>query len=580
MFTSPDSGTPWKLLFSQAALLLSAAQVRALPLVWDLQKLVSYRTDMCSQSRRMLSGEIKLDAALEGMHLNLVAFTNYAPLRFQEDASGRQSGLHMEVLRRVAQRGRFNFTVHAVDPSTLPGNWSWSEMLINQTKHFDIAMSEWLVTSDRMEQGVRCPYPFDGRTLVASKRRLASEEDRLFFDELTRWTQPFTAGLWLAFVCASVVTGATYYMLEHNYANHRDLGHPNRGPVPRIADSQYRGLASFTGAGYFVPKSGFGKLLVLTYSLLILLLVTAYTANLAATLVQTAQRVECQTFDSCIAQGLKVCVADRSAYYDWLLTSTYSFLARSPQLVKVQGSDTFKGLIDEACDIVLEDSETTEIAFLRQDVNPDCSLQKIDEQLMDLAGGWMGSTAFSAPCTSALVDALSVHFLRMEADGELRELRNWYYQQAATRSACPSTSSETTSLPQWTIESMSGGICIHIVCFIVVLAYAALRRWRPRTHLYCWAALGGRKYAERYARHFASALQHADEPAGAQTKRRQEEKNLQHSSGIQKIPEQIANLRRILDSMEQSWEANCSASSLSQRKRDLTISAKPAKESL
>mmetsp|Transcript_9118 Transcript_9118/g.20291 ORF Transcript_9118/g.20291 Transcript_9118/m.20291 type:complete len:581 (-) Transcript_9118:58-1800(-) len=455
------------------------------------------RTPMCERTLQVQRGELALEEALQGLHLNMVATAGYNDQRFREEEDGMQTGHQTELLREIAARAGFTYTLYSMDVRELPDSgWTWSEVLLNQTSSFDVAVGEWLVNGDRLARGVRCPYAFLDNRLTLTKHVEPPKESTLA-EDLGRWLEPFTVGLWATFLGVTFVTAALYYFLEA-HRNEEDLGHPDRGTLPRVCDAQCMGLYLFTQAGGFTPSSGCGKLLVLTYSLVVLLLVTAYTANLAAGLVQNNQVDACLSLSSCLSRGSSVCVVRSTPFEEWLLdpTNKYAYL-RPPKLVSTSG-DPFAGIIDGSCDMVLEGFEDTKLALRRQEVNGDCTLSILDRDLLSLASGWMGSTDHQNYCTSLILDALSIHFIRMEVDGILSRLATEYVESRATQASC--TKDSTSDIQQqWDIRSMLGGLSIHVLCMILVSLRAFLLHWHPTCHIPIMAAFGGKKYQDRHA---------------------------------------------------------------------------------
>eukprot|EP00403_Amphidinium_massartii_P007770 CAMPEP_0178383898 /NCGR_PEP_ID=MMETSP0689_2-20121128/7237_1 /TAXON_ID=160604 /ORGANISM="Amphidinium massartii, Strain CS-259" /LENGTH=484 /DNA_ID=CAMNT_0020004129 /DNA_START=306 /DNA_END=1760 /DNA_ORIENTATION=- len=472
----------------------------------------------------------------------------------------------MDLLRELSRRAGFTFTVYAVDVNDANfmqnrQDWTWTQLLVNQTKLFDVAMSEWLVTAERMNEGLRSPYAFLDRALLAVGYA-SDDEETSVSDDLIRWTDPFTVGLWLTFLGISVMTGILYYFLEKD-KNYDDLGEPDRGVLPRMLDAQYMGLALFTQGGGFAPATGAGKLLILTYSLVVLLLTTAYTANLAAGLVSTTAGKACASLDECLAEGSTVCVVGRTPYFEWLLgpQSPYSWLQGSSQLVE-SSADVFIDMAEGKCDVALEGGENVRAGFVRLDVNANCNLQWIGDELLHLSAGWFGHADHHDHCTSVLLDALSIHFVRMDMDGELKKLKDQHMTRISTRAPCPENV-VAEEAPQWTVRSMLGGLTIHGICICLVMLRVLVYYWHPHLHLPLFALLAGQKYSERYEDRKAAQKEHSSSKSGAATsavEQSEAEKDpaaapVTPSTLETTFPEQVDELMRSIQALQQCWEA-------------------------
>eukprot|EP00403_Amphidinium_massartii_P004114 CAMPEP_0178378160 /NCGR_PEP_ID=MMETSP0689_2-20121128/4284_1 /TAXON_ID=160604 /ORGANISM="Amphidinium massartii, Strain CS-259" /LENGTH=499 /DNA_ID=CAMNT_0019998223 /DNA_START=72 /DNA_END=1567 /DNA_ORIENTATION=+ len=415
---------------------------------------------MCALGQKVQQGEVLFEDALQGLHLNVVANLYYEPW-FHEDETGHQSGFHMDILRELATRAGFNYTVHVIDTAALGSNFSWTDLLVNSTRSFDVSMDSWIVVPQRIALGLRPPYSFLDRTLVTAKH--SEEEETSLQDDLTAWSLPFTPALWMTFVAVSIGTAFLYFGLEAE-KNTEDLGGHHRGAFTRFLDAQYLGLVLFTQSGGYAPHTGWGKLLVLTYSFMILLLISSYTANLAATLVTVSRAKGCSNLDLCLAQGKKVCVQRATAYDEWLTTSNaFPYLRNDARVVRTN-DEPFTGLAEGRCEVVLESKESFEASLLRSDVNADCNLEQVGSDLKHFLGGWMGFADHYTHCTSLLLDALGVHILTMELDGTLEQITRSLHQVTATRADCQEQSSQDqTGSSQYDVRQMMGAFTIHFV---------------------------------------------------------------------------------------------------------------------
>jgi hypothetical protein len=138
-----------------------------------------------------------------------------------------------------------------------------------------------------------------------------------------------------------------------------------------LFDSFYLAFASFTAAAKFAPVSKSSKIFVGSWSLLILIIVATYTANLAATLTKSAVVVEeIQSVKDAIKLGAKTCVSTRNVYYSSLPTS-YSNTDEISQLypfVEVDGlwEDMYEYLKNKTCRVALLNREDITAALQNQ----------------------------------------------------------------------------------------------------------------------------------------------------------------------------------------------------------------------
>merc|ERR1711981_673475 len=93
--------------------------------------------------------------------------------------------------------------------------------------------------------------------------------------------QPFTNGLWLAIVALSLVSGIVLYAVEYNSTRSQDYAeatHWSQG----VAVSVYLAFALFTGTGGHAPATRGGRCLGVAMGFVFVVVLAAYTANLAA----------------------------------------------------------------------------------------------------------------------------------------------------------------------------------------------------------------------------------------------------------------------------------------------------------
>ena len=137
----------------------------------------------------------------------------------------------------------------------------------------------------------------------------------------------------------------------------------------------------------FAPATGFGKLLVLSYSFFVLLTVSAYTASLATSLISEAGlSVGYSSFGEAISQDARVCVLAG--------TETERFLDdQYAHVNKVAVTEEFLALARDECDVAVSSRQPGyDLAYVSgEGTNPGCTLAPIgghDVNLKNYGGGW------------------------------------------------------------------------------------------------------------------------------------------------------------------------------------------------
>ena len=139
-----------------------------------------------------------------------------------------------------------------------------------------------------------------------------------------------------------------------------------------LFDSFYFAFASFTGAEQFAPVSKPSKIFVASWSVLVLIVLSTYTANLAATLTKNNGFVEeIQTVEDAIRLGAKTCVSTRNVYYPSLpqnYSNTDELSQLSPYLpVNGLWTDLYEYLQNGTCRIAIFNREDITAALQNQD---------------------------------------------------------------------------------------------------------------------------------------------------------------------------------------------------------------------
>ena len=99
---------------------------------------------------------------------------------------------------------------------------------------------------------------------------------------------PFSPAVWISFIGLTILTGLAFQCLEASKNTDDYPDGPSRlwnGPI-----SILKSVGHVTGAAGFRPKTWAGKILVTSWTWSVLLILSAYTANLASFLVIKAEQ--------------------------------------------------------------------------------------------------------------------------------------------------------------------------------------------------------------------------------------------------------------------------------------------------
>jgi hypothetical protein len=460
----------------------------------------------------LANGSLELSQALEGVHLNFVTAL-YDPAWFDEPVGNSDptlmTGFHVDLARLLAHHGQFTYTITSVPTSSFAPNLTWTEYLEASTQRFDVNLDWWLATEERAILGLQPPLAFLDLSLVPTVE--GEIEEATMWDNFGSFARPIAPSLWLTFLGISLVTAVIYYIFEKDYSN--DTWDRHDKTRKKMLNSLFLALTSYTGSQPFTPGTNTGKMLSLTYSFFILLLVSGYTANLAVFLVIEQSVTVCESFETCVNDGRSVCVMKGTELDHWL-TDSYGYLDTARRIVRADVSP-WPGLVSGECDIVVDSYIGYEIAKVRKDYNTDCTLSRSGESaLQHYGGGWMSRTDYLQGCTSVLRDALAVHMLRLSSSGEIQDLLDAFVASQQTQ-ICTDTSESDISKSATSLEwyTMLGPIVIHVIGIVVAFVFYLTRSVKQRRKNSKDCLASDDEHVTSMARHMAHMREQLDKLA-------------------------------------------------------------------
>eukprot|EP00418_Pyrodinium_bahamense_P021237 CAMPEP_0179106338 /NCGR_PEP_ID=MMETSP0796-20121207/49437_1 /TAXON_ID=73915 /ORGANISM="Pyrodinium bahamense, Strain pbaha01" /LENGTH=456 /DNA_ID=CAMNT_0020804363 /DNA_START=12 /DNA_END=1382 /DNA_ORIENTATION=+ len=401
-----------------------------------MNSIADHRSDFCVQERALANGSQMVGNVLGGLHISF-GIPKVPPAWFDENT---MTGFHARLISEVAKVGEFNYTIISF-PRTLPFTEYFNRIL----DRFDVVVHDALATAERANMGMMTPFPIVDLSLYAMEYRERASTNWFKF------ASPLSIGLWMAFIATSIFTSILYQWVEKVRAT------PER-KYP-VTDIIYRGFAAFTGSASFEPRTRGGKLMTLTYTFFILVLVASYTANLAAVLVSKQKESSCHNFHECTHPGTKtsVCLLGASAVEEEIVRR-YPYLDTTSRLVRSEYpvNDMQAG----KCDIAIEPKTDHDFALLDKRINPKCNLYSIGSKpVVTMTGGWFVKVRHSEKCTNVLRDALGAILTQLGNDGFIEKS---YYRMMheSTTATCGDRADkeEEVSLP---VDCMLGFFVIH-----------------------------------------------------------------------------------------------------------------------
>lgn len=498
----------------------------------DVSSIPDRRYDFCDLSLAVHNGSIQLDNVLRGIHIHMVAPLYDKPWLWEPedntdpDPDPRKiTGFHEELLQQVARRGGFTYTLHTHPLSSFRPALSWSTYLIHSLERFDVSILTWLATDGRAKLG--CSTPFSIMDLSLTGATFSGLEQDAFFGRLMSVFRPLHWEVWVLFIVSSVATATVYYVVEKGSKHDGDFD-PESGALRKMEISLWLSLASFNGSNYFLPTTCRGRIISLTYSFLVLLLISAYTASLAAFLVGSKSVSQCRSFEDCV-KGFnqpRICVQAGSAmefYLKSMMEDTHSM-----QIKSTDGTPMKAGSAE--CDVFVDSAAYLDVQMADPRINPDCIVRRFTKPMKPIPGGWMVKS-YTPKCTNLLMDALRVHMIHLQITGAIDKLFQEMIKSIAgpegicaapgDKAACQSSKDNLRGCQnvldnerqQFEFDGMYGMLVIHGLGIGIALLFQACRHYRVAHRRPTHVPARVRQFDFRYKLASASSPSEADEDA-------------------------------------------------------------------
>ena len=164
-----------------------------------------------------------------------------------------------------------------------------------------------------------------------------------------------------------------------------------------------------------------------------LLIISAYTANLASFLVIRNQRgLRPATLENAVRLNMKMCVW-RSTPTDVSISSSYPAYAEGGNWRRFDDQrDIFRSLRTGDCEIAVTEVSSWDTYQFDEELNYDCSLEWVGRPYRTVPASFGVKSDAGELCTSFMRDALNFHLHNMETDGTLDALWSDHLQRTAT----------------------------------------------------------------------------------------------------------------------------------------------------
>jgi len=472
---------------------------------------VDFRQNVCDRHDRFSRGEIELKNALKGLSIrSILGKSDY--LNLEDDGytiDDSRPGLYVEILDELASADRGDFEWR--DTFAITG-WldteatgkDWTDLLVWETDVYDISINWWLHTPERVALGATFPKGWYDASIIIVGAREGNEQARF---APFNWLEPFTNGVWLMMIVTLVISGFIFFYLDDydksemsssiREINEDNPSYQRESVISSIArlgttgllekresvsSSIHKSFIVFTGHMDLEAGSFSGQLVAFSLSFFAMLMLSAYTANLATSLVVTSiPGSTINSVDDIVDLRLTMCVMGNSGFEE-AIRQDYkgAILVR-----KSTDKDIIDGLNNGDCDYAITSRTYWEEAQSSRQHNQACNLTQVGRQVEAFEGGFATKSDAGTRCTSLIRDVFDAHLREMRMDGFLDKAWARHFE---TRSDVICSDSDESGIDavsaddiqRLNLKGMGGIFILHFAFLVVACIFSALTKWRAR----------------------------------------------------------------------------------------------------
>jgi len=303
-------------------------------------------------------------------------------------------------------------------------------------------------------------------------------------ERMLTFSKPFKQELWGLLVAIAVLTGCVIWWFETSGMHVEAGAEPemNRSVPGCLKSLWFSGLA-FTGQGGYTAVTVWGRIAVLSFSFLILISVSSYTANLASFLIiKPGSMVKLIGWEDATSQRAKICASIGTANGDFL----EGYAGGQLQIVDTRGLEFEKirdMLLQQNCNGWAVTTNKWERMQRTEAFNKGCKFQTVGDVVKPGHSG--APMSVFGECQYMVVQGVSLALKQLADQDRLEELRLKAIRKTATmtESCLPGGSKGKKVIGQLGIQEMMGIIIIHVACLTISLVgfvvFKVIRQVRP-----------------------------------------------------------------------------------------------------
>merc|ERR1712151_401022 len=327
---------------------------------------------------------------------------------------------------------------------------------------YDIIADWWFETKERLNNGIVYSEGwYDADYIMITKNREKGSQ-------LEMWAilKPFTSGVWIMTFITLLISGLLYYFLDFmsHVTNNVEM-------ETKMGESVFYSFLTSTGHCNYTPTDTSNRIFAFSLTFLFLVIASAYTANLAAFMVNDNTSMTINTFQDVVDQKLPVCITNKISKSERLQKD----YPHANYVVVETEREAFNLLNSGRCDITLTAYESFNGFKKSAEYNPNCNLYWVGRAVYHS----MASFAIKDRkkyCRSIFRDVIDIHLKEMKNDGALQKI--WEDQRKLTMDKCSHADQsldKNEKLHSLSLMNMGGVFLIHLIISIGAIVIAIVK---------------------------------------------------------------------------------------------------------
>jgi len=383
---------------------------------------VDYRQSFCSQYEMAVNNSLPTESALEGRQVNVLISGYRTNYNEETGLDPEYPGLFPKILDEIAELGNFTWRQSFGITEKNGTDKNYSELLQWGTHAYDIYVSDWDITSERINLGTAFTSPVLDSKIIMIRNVGPDGKDKI---EWFFWFAPFKTGVWLVFIAQIIVSGFVYQFLDF-----LGEGRDKRSFRQRTVDNQHESCLSYFGMSSRFPTSSAARLFIVSNYVWVLFIGTAYTANLTSYMVVNAKpTLVLNTIQDAIENDMSMCIetmTNQEAYITRKYPDAVSLL-----VPKESVRDMYTAINEGECDVVLGERQDYDAYKLKNEFNPDCHLTWQGRPVLEIDTGFATLIDPGQKCTLLVSEVFTYYLEKLSEDGTLAELWNTEVESGA-----------------------------------------------------------------------------------------------------------------------------------------------------